>query len=88
MKQIDTLTTSIDQAVFGKDAGLIDNAEMNRRARTEQRLREALDDPAGIDPSGADHGYLARSLVGAVSTLPYMGYASMGGMGVAPWRST
>jgi hypothetical protein len=51
---------------------------MNRRARTEQRLREALDDPAGIDPSGADHGYLARSLVGAVSTLPYMGYASMG----------
>ncbi|MDI9598147.1 MAG: hypothetical protein QM323_01455, partial [Acidobacteriota bacterium] len=83
VKQIDTLTTSIDQAVFGKDAGLIDNAEMNRRARTEQRLREALDDPAGIDPSGADHGYLARSLIGAVSTLPYMGYASMGGAGVA-----
>jgi len=83
VKQIDTLTTSIDQAVFGKDAGLIDNAEMNRRARTEQRLREALDDPAGIDPMTTDHGYFARSVIGAVSTLPYMGYAAANGMGVA-----
>jgi proteasome lid subunit RPN8/RPN11 len=82
-KQIGTLTTSIDQAVFGKDAGLVDSAEMNRRARTEQLLREALDDPAGVNPLTTEHGYLARSLIGAVSTLPYMAYASAGAPGFA-----
>ncbi|MDD3582907.1 MAG: hypothetical protein PHG74_02675 [Kiritimatiellae bacterium] len=82
-KQIGTLTTSIDQSVFGKDAGLVDSAEMNRRARTEQLLREALDDPAGVNPMTTEHGYLARSLIGAVSTLPYMAYASAGAPGFA-----
>ena len=66
----DMLDVEGDQAVFGKDAGLVDNAEMNRRARTEQRLREALDDPAGIDPMTTEHGWLARSVIGAASTIP------------------
>jgi predicted amidophosphoribosyltransferase/GNAT superfamily N-acetyltransferase len=82
-KQIGTLGESVDRIIFGKTSPLLmDTEEANRRARTEQRLMEALDDPAGINPSGAEHGYLARSLIGAVSTLPYMGYASLGPAGV------
>lgn len=68
---------SVDRKIFGKMSGIVDDAELNRRAREKQRLMEALDDPTGINPSGAEHGYLARAVVGAASTLPYMAYASV-----------
>jgi len=68
---------SVDRKIFGKMSGIVDDAELNRRAREKQRLMEALDDPVGINPSGAEHGYLARAIVGAASTLPYMAYASI-----------
>lgn len=78
-EQAARVTVSAAEAVFGKNEGLVDYAELNRRERERLRLEEALDDPAGIDPSGAEHGYLARSLIGFASTIPYMGYASLGG---------
>lgn len=74
---------TIDTAIFGTTSGLADTEALNRRARTEQRLMEALDDPAGVNPSGATHGYLARAIVGAASTIPYMAYASIPYAGAA-----
>lgn len=68
---------SVDRKIFGKMSGIVDDAELNRRAREKQRLMEALDDPEGLNQSGAEHGYLARAIVGAASTLPYMAYASV-----------
>jgi hypothetical protein len=74
---------TIDSAIFGNLSGLTEAEALNRRARTEQRLMEALDDPAGINPSGAEHGYVSRALIGAASTIPYMAYASIPYVGAA-----
>jgi len=61
----------------GRLADVADPDDINRRAREEQILKEAVGDPAGFDQISEEHGYLARSFIGAVSTLPYMGYASI-----------
>ena len=82
-RQLGTVSDTIDRTIFGKNSGLVDAEELNRRAREKQRLIEALDDPQGVNPSGAEHGYLARAIVGAASTLPYMAYASIPYVGAA-----
>lgn len=66
---------NVGRYLWNRTAGMMPDEERNRRAREEQRLMEALGDPAGLNPSGAQHGYAARSLIGLVSTVPYMGYA-------------
>ena len=61
----------------GRLIEVADPDDINRRARDEQILKEAVGETALFDQISGEHGYLARSFIGAVSTLPYMGYASI-----------